>query len=63
MHGKVAGQAALGLRPVQIARSLKLDYSTIQYTIQQDFLHNEGKSLPQKPRRKSYTLAKERKLL
>jgi hypothetical protein len=63
MRGQVAGKASecRGLRG--IATDLKLDYSTVRYTLKQDELRHEGESLPRAHRKKSYTDADERNLL
>jgi len=63
MRGRVKGQADRGASQAQIAKKLKLHKSTVGYTLKQDELRNEGQSLPQKPRGKSYTDAEERLLL
>jgi len=60
MRGQVIGQAFKGAKPTEIARDLKLDRSTINYTLYQDELRNDGHSLLQKPRCKLYTNAEER---
>jgi len=60
MRGQVISQAFKGAKPTEIARDLKLDRSTVNYTLHQDELRNDGHSLPRKPRRKSYTNAEER---
>jgi hypothetical protein len=60
MRGQVKGQASKGATPAEIAIDLKLTRSTVNYTLQQDPLRNNGHSLPRKPRKKSYTDAEER---
>jgi hypothetical protein len=60
MHGQVKGQASKGATPAEIAIDLKLTRSTVNYTLQQDLLRNNGRSLPRKPRNKLYTYAEER---
>jgi hypothetical protein len=63
MRGRVMGLASLGLNTYAVARDLNIDRSTVQYTIKQDGLRKEGKSIPRKLRGKSYTDAEERLLL
>ncbi|KAG4427249.1 hypothetical protein IFR05_017268 [Cadophora sp. M221] len=64
LRGQILGQARRYTNPYEIARDLKLNFSTIKYTIKQEPLCDDGKSLPRKPRGKSYTVAaEERKLL
>ncbi|KAH9204021.1 hypothetical protein DL95DRAFT_349506, partial [Leptodontidium sp. 2 PMI_412] len=63
LRGQILGQARRYTNPYEIARDLKLDYGTVKYTIKQEPLRDDGKSLPRKPRGKSYTIAEERKLL
>ena len=63
MRGQVAGQARRGAKPTAIARDLSLDRGTVQYTLKQDAVRDEGKTLSKKARNKSYTAAEERKLL
>ena len=63
MRSKVVGKASEGRNSYQIARDLKLKRETVRYTIQQDELHNNGHSLPRKPRNKAYTDHKERLLV
>ena len=60
MRGQVVGQAFKGTKNAQIAKDLNLCDSTVRYTLQQDELRANGKSLPRKPRGKSYTDAEER---
>ena len=60
MRGQVISQAFKGAKPTKIAKDLKLDRSTVNYTLYQDKLRNNEHSLPRKPRRKSYTNAEER---
>jgi hypothetical protein len=59
MRGQVMGQAFKGAKPAEIARGLKLDRSTVNYTLKQDELRENGHSLPRTPRKKSYTDADE----
>jgi hypothetical protein len=63
MRGQIKGQANRGASHALIAKDLKVLKSTIQYTLQQDELRNNGQSLPRKPRGKSYTDSEERLLL
>jgi hypothetical protein len=63
IRGKVMGKASRGRNFYQITHDLGLDRSTVKYTIKQDPLRNEGSSIPQKARNKSYTDADERILL
>jgi len=63
MRGKVAALASKGGNSYTIARDLLLTRSTVQYTLKQDPLRNDGESLPRKPRERSYTDADERVLL
>jgi len=63
MRGQVIGKASEGAKSAVIAKALKLDRSTVNYTLQQDELRDDGHSLPRKPRNKSYTDAEERRLL
>jgi hypothetical protein len=63
MRGQVQGQAFKGAKPAEIAADLNLTRSTVNYTLQQDELRNNGESLPRKPRGKSYTDAEERLLI
>ena len=63
MRGKVMGKAFEGAKPAAIAKALKLDKLTVNYTILQDELRDDGHSLSRKPRKKSYTDAEERRLL
>ena len=63
MRGQVAGKASEGRGLRGIATDLKLDYSTVRYTLKQDELRHEGESLPRAHRKKSYTDADERNLL
>jgi len=63
MRGQVIGKASEGAKSAAIAKALKLDRSTVNYTLQQDELRDDGHSLPRKPRNKSYTDAEERRSL
>ena len=63
MRGKVAGLAFKGSNPYEIDRVLSLTRSTVQYTLQQDPLRDEGEYLPRKPRNLSYTEHNKRVLL
>jgi hypothetical protein len=63
IRGQVIGKASEGADPTSIAKDLKLTRSTVNYTLQQDELRNDGHSLPRKPRKKSYTDADERRIL
>ncbi|KAH9204216.1 hypothetical protein DL95DRAFT_319867 [Leptodontidium sp. 2 PMI_412] len=59
MRGKVAGFSAAGASQSTIATVLNLHRNTVQYTLAQDEIRDEGHSLPGKPRGKSYTEAEE----
>jgi hypothetical protein len=63
MRGQVIGKASEGTDPTSITKDLKLTRSTVNYTLQQDELRNDGHSLPRKPRKKSYTDTDERRIL
>jgi hypothetical protein len=63
MRGQVKGQARRGVLQLDIAKDLKLTPSTVQYTLQQDPLRNDGHSLPRKPRKKTYNDTDERRLI
>ena len=63
MRSQVIGKASEGADPTSIAKDLKLTRSTVNYTLQQDELRNDGHSLPRKPRKKSYTNTDERRIL
>jgi Transposase/DDE superfamily endonuclease len=63
MRGQIKGQADCGASHSSIAKDLKVLKSTVQYTLRQDELRNNGQSLPRKPRGKSYTDSEERLLL
>jgi hypothetical protein len=63
MRGKIAGKASEGAKPAAIAIKLKIPRKTIEYTLQQDELRNDGHSLPRKARKKSYTDAQERRII
>jgi hypothetical protein len=63
IRGKIAGKASKGCSQRCIAMQLKLTKSTVQYTIVQDELRNEGVSLLRTARRKSYNDHDERILL
>ena len=63
MHGQVKGKASEGAKLTAITKALKLNRSTVNYTLKQDELRDNGHSLSQKPRNKSYTNAEERRLL
>jgi len=60
MRGQIAGQAFKGAKPAAIAIDLNVPRKTVKYTLQQDELRDDGHSLPQTPRGKSYTNAQER---
>lgn len=45
-QGKIAGKAEEGATPASIAKELKLEYSMVYWTIQNDLLYYKGKSLP-----------------
>ena len=62
-RGKISGASFFGSTPTEIAFGLNAARSTVRYTLAQDHLRPDGVSLPKNPRRKSYTLAEERKLL
>ena len=55
MRGKIVGKASEGAKTTTIARKLKIPRKTIEYTLRQDELRDDGKSLLRKPRGKSYT--------
>jgi hypothetical protein len=63
MRGKIIGCSLFGSSPTEVAVGLNLERSTVRYTLIQDVLRHEGSSLPKDPRRKSYSIAEERKLL
>jgi hypothetical protein len=63
MRGKIAGKASEGAKSAAIAIKLKIPRKTIEYTLQQDELRDEGHSLLRKPRGKSYTDAQERRII
>ena len=63
MRGQVAGKSSKGRSTRGIAKDLNLHHSTVQYTLHQDELRDDGHSLPRKLRGKSYTNADERVLL
>jgi hypothetical protein len=63
IRGQIKGQANRGATQASIAKDLNLVKSTVQYTLQQDELRNNGQSLLRKPRGKSYTDGEERLLL
>ncbi|PVH74006.1 hypothetical protein DL98DRAFT_519563 [Cadophora sp. DSE1049] len=63
LQGKVASAAFASVKPGGIAKALNLHRDTINYTLLQDNKRNKGKTIPKAARRRSYTLAKERKLL
>jgi hypothetical protein len=46
LRGKIAGKASLSLTAYKIAKDVNLVASTVQYTLLQDELRNEGHSLP-----------------
>jgi hypothetical protein len=60
MRGKILGKASEGAKSATIAIKLKIPRKTVEYTLQQDELRNDGYSLPRKPQGKSYTDAEER---
>ena len=45
-QGKIARKVEEGATPALITKELKLEYSTIYQTIQNDLLRHEDKSLP-----------------
>jgi hypothetical protein len=55
IRGKIASKASKGTKFAAIAIKLKIPRKTIEYTLQQDELRDEGYSLLRKPRGKSYT--------
>ena len=63
MRGRIAGHSELGATSYQIASNLNVPRSTVQYTIKQDPLRNEGATIPKAPRGKSYTPIDERAIL
>ena len=46
MRGQVAGKASKGAKTATITKALKLTRSTVNYTLQQDEIRNDGYSLP-----------------
>jgi hypothetical protein len=63
MRGKIAGKASKGAKPAVIAIKLKIPRKTIEYTLQQDELRDDGHSLPRKACKKSYIDAQERRII
>ena len=63
MRGRIAGRAAAGQKAPTITKDLNLVLGTVKYTIWQDKLHNNGHTLPKKPRQKTYTPHQERLLI
>ena len=63
IRGQIKGQANRSASHSSIAKDLKVLKSTVQYTLRQDELRNNGQSLLQKLRGKSYTDSEERLLL
>jgi hypothetical protein len=63
MRGKIVGLSLFGSSPTEVAVGLNIEHSTVRYTLSTDSLRHEGSSQPKDPRRKSYSLAEERKLL
>ena len=63
IRGQVARKSSKGRSTRGIAKDLNLHYSTIQYTLYQDKLRDDGHSLPRKLKGKSYTDTDERVLL
>src|ERR1700733_4312017 len=63
MRGKIIGCSSFGSSPTEVTVGLNLERSTVRYTLIQDVLRHEGSSLSKDPRRKSYLIAEERKLL
>lgn len=59
-RGQVKGEAFRGAKTTKIAQHLKMNESTVRYTLQQDELRTDGVSLLRTPRKKSYTDAEER---
>ena len=55
LRGKVVGASTAGAKHATIARAFNLDPSTVKYTILQDELRHEGKSLPRKRRVRNHT--------
>ena len=63
MRGKIVRYSFFGSSLIEVAVGLNIERSTIRYTLSHDYLRYEGSSLLKDPRRKSYSLAEERKLL
>jgi hypothetical protein len=63
MRGKITGMRIFGSNPTEIAIDLNQARSTVRYTLSHNYLRHEGSTLLKDPRRKSYSLAKERNLL
>ncbi|PVH70233.1 hypothetical protein DL98DRAFT_385452, partial [Cadophora sp. DSE1049] len=63
LRGKIAGAFSAGAKVGAIAKAHNLGRTTINYTLKQDALRNEGTTLPKAPRRKSYVPGEERKLI
>jgi len=63
MRGRIAGRAAAGQKAPTITKDLNLVLGTVKYTIWQDKLHNNGHTLPKKPRQKTYTPHQKRLLV
>ena len=63
MRGKIVGCRLFGNSPTEIAIGLNIGLATVRYTLSMDYLRHNGSTIPKDPYRKSYSLAKERKLL
>jgi IS30 family transposase len=63
MRRKIASKASEGVKLAAIAIELKIPRKTIEYTLQQDELRDDGYSLPRKAHKKSYTDAQERRII
>jgi hypothetical protein len=63
MRGRIAGRAAAGQKALMIVKDLNLVLGTVEYTIRQDKLYNDGHTLLKKPRRKTYTPHQEHLLI
>ena len=63
MRGKIVGCRLFSNSPAEIAMGLNIGLATVRYTLSVDHLRHNGSTIPKDPRRKSYSLAKEQKLL
>ena len=63
IRGKIVGCRLFGNSPTKIVMGLNIGLATVRYTLSMDHLRHDGSTIPKDPRRKSYSLAKEQKLL